>query len=667
MTARDWLERFEQEVGQVPTVGQLINFVKERLGEISEQAAEACLRLRNQKVTEGGSSMSHMKDNAHEVDMVTPMSIVIFGATGDLAKKKLYPAVYQLMFGCPGAPLVPQNANVVGYGRSPVALDDFLAKQCVNVKGGQKEKFLKQCSFFSGPYDSPDSYKGLHEHLLKLEGGGKANRLFFFSIPPQIFGDVVKCIHTSAKAPGGGWTRLILEKPFGRDSASFAELDACTSKLFTEDEIFRIDHYLGKEIVLNIQAMRFGNQIFESFWNKEQIRSVQIVFKEDLGTGGRGGYFDQSGIIRDIMQNHLLQVLIWLAMEPPAKYDRKSVAEQKVKVLKAIPPLKMKDTFLGQFGKNTWECSGGKVHQEPGYLDDETVPAGSRCPTYAGVVLEINNARWKGVPFLMRAGKGLDERMAEVRITFKPQSFNSIIPGDSNELVLRIQPDEAVYFKYLNKVPGWDPKRAAPVVMDMSYTKSFPDIYVADAYERMFLNTAKGDGSLFVGSGELTEAWRIFTPLLHEIDAKRPEPVIYPFGARAPAGMDEFAAKYGITMAKSWEEFLVFNKSKFGDLRKVFDALDANGDGSLSPDEVKALARHFFDGREPTDQQVSRIMQRMDKDGNGRLTFHELEQGVEAMSRYCLPGYNKDQDFMADHLALTESSPKISAPLKAPS
>jgi len=577
----------------------------------------------------------------------------------------LYPAVYQLMFGCPGAPLVPQNSNVVGYGRSPVALDDFLAKQCVNIKGGQKEKFIKQCSFFSGPYDSPDSYKGLHEHLLNLEGGGKANRLFFVSLPPQLCGDVVKSIHASAKAPGGGWTRLILEKPFGRDSASFAELDACTSSLFSENEIFRIDHYLGKEIVLNIQAMRFGNQIFESFWNKEHIKSVQIVFKEDLGTGGRGGYFDKSGIIRDIMQNHLLQVLVWLAMEPPTKYDRESVAEQKVKLLKAMPHLKMEDAFLGQFGKNTWQCSGGSTHEEPGYLDDDTVPAGSRCPTYAGVVLKINNARWKGVPFLMRAGKGLDERMAEVRITFKPQSFNSIIPGESNELVLRIQPDEAVYLKYQNKLPGWDPKKVAPVVMDMSYSNSFPDLYVADAYERMFLNAAKGDGSLFVGSGELTEAWRIFTPLLHEIEAERPEPVIYPFGARAPAGMDIFAAKYDIAMAKNWEEFLVCHKAKFGDLRKVFDALDTNGDGSLSVDEVKALARHFFDGREPTDQQVSRIMQRMDRDGDGRLEFHELEQGVEAISRYCLPGYNEDQEFMADHLALTEGSP-LASPQKAP-
>merc|ERR1719343_439743 len=185
----------------------------------------------------------------------------------------------------------------------------------------------------------------------------------------------------------------------------------------------------------------------------------------------------------------------------------------------------------------------------------------------------------------------------------------------------------------MNKSPGWQKDMAVPVVLDMSYSNAFPDSYVADAYERMFLNTFKGDGSLFVGSGELTEAWRIFTPLLHEIDAKRPQPVIYPFGARVPAGMDAYAAKYGIVMAKNWEEYLVFNKEKFGDLRKVFDSLDTNGDGSLSIDEVKALARHFFDGREPTDQQVTRIMQRMDRDSDGRLTYRELQEGVETISR----------------------------------
>jgi len=325
-----------------------------------------------------------------------------------------------------------------------------------------------------------------------------------------------------------------------------------------------------------------------------------------------------------------------------------------VKLLKAMPALKMEDTFLGQFGKNSWQCSGGITHEEPGYLDDETVPAGSRCPTYAGVVLKINNARWQGVPFLMRAGKGLDERMAEVRIPFKPQSFNNIIPGASNELVLRIQPDEAVFFKYQNKVPGWDPKKAAPVVMDMSYTNSFPDMYVADAYERMFLNTAKGDGSLFVGSAELTEAWRIFTPLLQEIDAKRPQPVIYPFGVRVPAGMDAFAAKHKIVIGKNWEEFLACYKEKFADLRKVFDAVDKDGDGFLEIHEVKALAAHFFDGRQPTDQQVSRIMQRLDADGDGRLDFRELQQGVEAISRYCLPGYNDEE--VSEFISLAEAS-----------
>jgi len=195
---------------------------------------------------------------------------------------------------------------------------------------------------------------------------------------------------------------LLIEKPFGRDSRTFKELNAITSSSFREDELFRIDHYLGKEVVLNLVALRFGNQLFDHLWNRDNIAHVQIVFKEDLGTEGRGGYFDSSGIIRDIMQNHLLQVFLWAAMEPPASLSLASVQEEKVKLLKAIKPVTMQDCFLGQFGRNTWTVSGTE-HVEPGYLDDKGVPANSKCPTYAAVVLKVDNDRWRDVPFLFRA------------------------------------------------------------------------------------------------------------------------------------------------------------------------------------------------------------------------------------------------------------------------
>mmetsp|Transcript_21552 Transcript_21552/g.41155 ORF Transcript_21552/g.41155 Transcript_21552/m.41155 type:complete len:603 (-) Transcript_21552:81-1889(-) len=568
-----------------------------------------------------------------------PLSIVILGATGDLARKKLYPALYQLMYGCPEAPLIPKSATITGYGRSPVDLAAFLEKQCANVKGEHKAEFLSKCLFFSGAYDQAESFQKLNEHLAASEGGGPANRLFFFSVPPSVFGDICKGVRAAACAPSGGWTRLLIEKPFGRDSRTFDELNAITSGSFAEDELFRIDHYLGKEVVLNLVALRFGNQIYEKLWDRNNIANVQIVFKEDLGTEGRGGYFDSSGIIRDIMQNHLLQVFLWAAMEPPASLNRASVQEEKVKLLKAIKPITMKDCFLGQFGPNTWSTCGME-HKEPGYLDDKGVPIDSKCPTYAAVVLKVDNDRWRDVPFLFRAGKGLDERMAEVRVTFKPQAFNQLVPGAPNELVMRIQPDEAIYLKIMNKMPGWKVGDVTPAVLDMSYSTSFPGGYVADGYERMFLNAFNGDGSLFVGGGELTEAWRIFTPLLDDIDKSKPQPVIYPFGVRVPDGMDQFASRYGIIMGESWMEHLALQANSLSSLKKVFDSLDKNGDGRLDSTEVKALARQFYDGREPTDKDVAKIIARLDKNGDGSLTFEEVKVGVEALSRCCSSKYN---------------------------
>jgi len=515
-----------------------------------------------------------------------------------------------------------------------VELGPFLEKQCANVKGKRKEAFLRRCSFFAGAYDKEESFARLDEHLKKLEGGGKANRLFFFSVPPTVFGAIVRLVRLKATAPGGGFTRLLIEKPFGRDSESFAELNELTASNFSEDELFRIDHYLGKEVVLNLVALRFGNQFFEALWSREHIAHVQIVFKEDLGTEGRGGYFDNFGIIRDIMQNHLLQVFLWLCMEPPAALDRGSVAEQKVKLLKAVGKLAMEDCFLGQFGPNSWKV-GASCHCEPGYLEDETVPNDSKCPTYAAVVLRVDNDRWRGVPFLMRAGKGLDERMAEVRITFKDKEFNSLVPGKPNELVMRIQPDEAIYLKFMNKMPGWQQTRAAPAVLDMSYSSSFPGNYVADGYERMFLNAARGDGALFVGAEELTEAWRIFTPLLKEIDQRKPEPVVYPFGVRVPDGMDDFAKKYGITMSENWQEYLALHAKKLEGLDGVFKELDANGDGKLDSQELKALCRRFYDGREPTEKQVTRLLARLDANGDGHVDLEEVRQSAAQLSCHC--------------------------------
>ena len=478
-------------------------------------------------------------DEALHFDKGMPFSVILFGATGDLARKKLFPALYQLVL----LGHFPRTLNIVGYGRGKVVLKDFLEKQCVNIKEQpelRKDEFMSRVSFHAGPYDSDESFKQLAAELTELEGGQASNRLYFLAVPPPLFGVISAKINDHARATEPGFTRLIIEKPFGRDSETFEELDDQTTSFFDEEQIYRINHYVGKEVILNISTLRWANQVFEPTWNREYIESVQIVFKEDIGLGGRGGYFDTFGIIRDMMQNQLLQIMLWIGMDPPEDMSAAKIREAKVELLRCIETLHFdaNDCFLGQFGPS-------EAH--PGYLDDETVPKDSRCPTFASLLLQVNNTRWRGVPFLMTAGKGMDERVCEVRLRYKEQPHNELIAAmndghglPSNELVMRIGPGEALFMTTTSKVPGlkWKPKST---VMDMSYDKQFKGTYVGDAYERLLLNAALGDRSLFVSADELVEMWRIFTPLLHQIDEQNPEVALHPFGV-LPTGWAEWAA-----------------------------------------------------------------------------------------------------------------------------
>ncbi|CAN7989364.1 unnamed protein product, partial [Ixodes hexagonus] len=450
---------------------------------------------------------------------------VVLGASGDLAKKKIYPTLWALF----KDGLLPPKTKFVGYARSNMTVDSLREKvepylKIKDDENGKFSDFLKLNTYISGRYDSGEDFDKLNAELRKLEGSS-ANRIFYLALPPTVFQAVATNIkqHCMSKT---GWTRVVIEKPFGRDSASSAELSNHLASLFDESQLYRIDHYLGKEMVQNLMAIRFSNQIFGPTWNRNSIASVVISFKEPFGTQGRGGYFDSFGIIRDVMQNHLLQILSLVAMEKPVSTDAEDIRNEKVvKVLKCVPPITLSNVVLGQYvGK-----PNGTGEERLGYLDDPTVPAGSRTATYATAVAYINNERWEGVPFILRCGKALNERKAEVRIQYK-EVPGDIFGGNSkrNELVLRVQPGEAIYVKLMAKKPGmaFDIEETE---LDLTYGSRYK-ARDTHAYERLILDVFYGSQVHFVRSDELAEAWRIFTPLLHQIDRERPEPVPYEYG-----------------------------------------------------------------------------------------------------------------------------------------
>jgi glucose-6-phosphate 1-dehydrogenase len=556
-----------------------------------------------------------------------PLTFIVFGATGDLARKKLYPAFNELLrFG-----RLPEHILVVGYGRSDYTMESLWKKQSVKCKGTDEEKLrlFKRCRYFRGQYDSEEAFQKLDQQIVDYanELGGPDNRIFFLSIPPTIFGKVCQNVKDNCMSKKG-FTRIIIEKPFGRDSESYQKLNDVTSSVFDERQLYRIDHYLGKEVIMNILSQRFVNVIFEPMWNNKYIQSVQINWQENLGTGGRGGYFDKFGIIRDIMQNHLLQVLMFIAMDRPDSLSGEDIVKKKTELLKCIPVLKPDDCILGQFTSRIFTNYGKQVI-EPGYLDDETVPKDSKCPTYAAVKLDINNERWQGVPFIVKAGKGLNERFCEVRIKFKPpQGGLYDVPG--NELVMRIQPDEAIYFKVQNKRPGLDMSTLDTTVMDMTYSHEFSGVRIADAYERAFLNATRADQSLFVGSSELVEAWRIFTPLLHHIDNEKPDPHLYPFGTTGPKEADAFYEKYGINPATTWENLLLSNAKDAQQLKQLFDTF-AKDKEALYHDEVGALLKQFYDGRDVPQKRIEVFMRSIDMNNDGEVSWDEFQQGVAGL------------------------------------
>uniref|UniRef100_A0A224YYU0 Glucose-6-phosphate 1-dehydrogenase n=1 Tax=Rhipicephalus zambeziensis TaxID=60191 RepID=A0A224YYU0_9ACAR len=466
---------------------------------------------------------------------------VVLGASGDLAKKKIYPTLWALF----RDGLLPQKTKFIGYARTKMTLEELWGKilPFLKVKDDEKSRFAeftRANSYLSGKYDESNDFVTLNKEMEKLEGNSGGNRMFYMALPPTVFQQVASNIkqHCMSKQ---GWTRVVIEKPFGHDSQSSAELSSHLASLFEESQIYRIDHYLGKEMVQNLMAIRFANQIFGPTWNRNNIASIVISFKEPFGTQGRGGYFDNFGIIRDVMQNHLVQIMSLVAMERPVSTNAEDIRNEKVKVLKCVPPITMDNVVLGQYvGK-----PGGTGEETQGYLDDPTVPKNSRTATYATAVAYINNERWEGVPFILRCGKALNERKAEVRIQYK-EVAGDLFAGESkrNELVLRVQPDEAIYVKFMTKKPGmaFDIEETE---LDLTYGSRYKGMVMPDAYERLILDVFYGSQVHFVRSDELAEAWRIFTPLLHQIDKEKPKPVPYEYGSRGFKEADDLWKRAG--------------------------------------------------------------------------------------------------------------------------
>ncbi len=477
------------------------------------------------------------------------LTVVVIGASGDLARKKIFPALFSLY--C--QKLLPGRFSVVGFSRKEMSGEMFRnaiaehltcrytpGKECQDLMG----QFLDRCHYVSGQYDSADSFLELYAHIRSFENDAVANRMYYMAIPPFLFMDVAKSIGDTGLVDCGenmpGWSRVVIEKPFGRDRSSSDALVEGMNQVFTEEQTYRIDHYLGKELVQNLLVLRFANRILEPIWNSSHVHSVEIKWKENIGIGERVGYFDEYGIVRDVVQNHLLQLLALVAMEMPEQLDAKRIRDEKVRVLRSIPPVSMDDIVLGQYDKG---ILNGKEHLA--YTSENGVPQNSLTPTFASVGLSVQNSRWEGVPFFIKAGKGLDERVTEITIKFKAierNIFASTMPVvPANELVIRIQPEEGIAIKIVNKVPGLE-MNLAETDLDLQYESSFESI-IPDAYELLLNDVTQEDKSLFIRADELAAAWDVFTPVLHEMEAGTLKPHLYAFGSNGPrdSGRPEFS------------------------------------------------------------------------------------------------------------------------------
>jgi len=482
-----------------------------------------------------------------------PCIVVIFGASGDLTKRKLLPALYHL----DQQGLLPENFAVVGVARrdlsatfAPDMKDGILKGGGVDEKEEKLSKFIERVQYFATNFDDDAGFEKLKAFLAGLDGkfGTQGNRLFYLAVAPEFFSDITQRLgkHGMTKAPEGrdGWVRIIIEKPFGTDLESAKKLNDEINKVLHEDQIFRIDHYLGKETVQNILVFRFGNGIFEPTWNRNYIDSVQITAAESIGIEGRGPFYEQAGALRDVLQNHVMEVLSFVAMEPPDSFQSDAVRIEKLKVWQAIEGIPVEDTARGQYGAGT--VDGQKVI---GYRQEDRVSTESQTETFAAMKLQIENWRWAGVPFYIRAAKRLERRVTEVTIVFKQpplhifktsQGSDKIEP---NVLTMRIQPDEGIKLQFGAKIPG-PTTNVAQVSMDFSYADAFGKSS-ANGYERLLLDAMLGDGTLFAERQGVEATWALMTPILEAWKAQKIDFPNYDAGSWGPKSADDLLARDG--------------------------------------------------------------------------------------------------------------------------
>lgn len=486
--------------------------------------------------------------------MSTPLTILVVGATGDLARRKLFPA----LFACYARGHLPTDVRFVGVARTSLTDTAFRSKladglKCEELENGACSlaagEFLRRCHYRRCEYDSIGDFGAADAWLTALEGGARANRVIYLAVPPFVFGPAAQAMSRSGFLPRGcttePWTRLVVEKPFGRDRSSYDALQCVLTDICDECQTFRIDHYLGKEVVQNLLVLRFANAIFEPLWCRKHIHHVHITWGETQGVAGRAGYFDQYGIIRDVMQNHLMQILSLVAMEPPVRLEADAIRDAKVAVLRQIQALARNDLVVGQYTAGS--TSGGR-----GYCAEEGVPPDSCTPTYAAAVFLVDSPRWQGVPFLVSAGKGLQCNQTEVRIHFRDaiSLFDAALADlpcgtSGNELLIRVQPDEKLALQIVSKMPGVRMKLGV-TELDLSYREKYAGVRIADAYESLLLDVVRGDRSLFMRSDELETAWDLFTPVLQQLEQQKIHPEPYTFGSSGPAAVHELAARFGI-------------------------------------------------------------------------------------------------------------------------